>query len=87
MQQGFVASPWKKFPQAPAVATKTYLPQHFLFLLLQALLEHAEGQKSLTARSQAVERTDKLPESVLSRRSKHANRPTCRVPLSGLDMR
>ena len=86
VQQGFVASPWKKSPQAPAVATKTYLAQHFLFCFFKPCLSTQKGRRASTARSQAVERTDKLPECVLSRRSKHASRPTCRVPLSGLDM-
>ena len=76
----------EEIPPSPSCCYKNLSPSALSFLLLQALLEHAEGQKSLTARSQAVERTDKLPECVLSRCSKHANRPTCRVPLSGLDM-
>ena len=78
VQQGFVASPWKKFPQAPAVATKTYLPQHFLYCFFKPCLSTQKGRRASTARSQAVERTDKLPECVLSRCSKHANRPACR---------
>ena len=76
----------EEIPPSPSCCYKNLSPSALSFLLLQALLEHAEGQKSLTARSQAVERTDKLPECVLSRRSKHAKRYSCRVPLSGLDM-
>ena len=78
LRQGFVASPWKKSPQAPAVATKTYLPQHFLYCFFKPCLSTQKGRRASTARSQAVERTDKLPECVLSRCSKHANRPACR---------
>ena len=77
----------EEIPPSPSCCYKNLSPSALSFLLLQALLEHAEVQKSLTARSQAVERTDKLPECVLSRRSKHAKRYSCRVPLSGLDMR
>ena len=68
----------EEIPPSPSCCYKNLSPSALSFLLLQALLEHAEGQKSLTARSQAVERTDKLPECVLSRCSKHANRPACR---------
>jgi hypothetical protein len=46
VQQGFVASPWKKFPQAPAVATKTYLPQHFLFCFFKPCLSTQKGRRA-----------------------------------------